>query len=154
VKRPDPDHDALTRMPAAILRAHDREFALMHDREVIAFMPSFKDAVVAGRQRFAPGAFTVQQVRAEPPPAELTPHPQRPDPDFDALTHMPAEFLRQHDRQYVLMHDREVIAVVPSFKDAVAAGRKQFSPGAFSVQQVRAEPVHVGSLAMVLDPSR
>ena len=158
VKRPDPDYDVLMRMPEEILRAHDRQFALMHDRQVVAFMPSFKDAVVTGRQRYRPGEFTVQQVVVPLPPTGESvtepPRRKRPDPDFEALTRMPEDYLRQHERQFALMHQRKVVDFFQSFGTALDAGRTRFSKGDFTVQQVRLEPVHVGTLAMFMPPSR
>jgi len=65
-KRPDPDYDALMKMPEDVLRAHDRQFALMHHQEVAQFFGSFRAALDAGEEKFGKGEFTVQQVQLQP----------------------------------------------------------------------------------------
>jgi len=155
VKRPDPDRDALIRMPEAVLREHDGEFALMHDRELVAFIPSFEEAVLQGRRLFPPGKFTVQQVRIAPPPPPAEPvRTKRPDPDFEALSRMPEEYLRAHEREFALMHRRQVVEFFGSLRAALDAGKAHFGKGEFTVQQVRVEPVRLGSLAMFMAPRR
>jgi hypothetical protein len=62
----DPDYDALMALSPDLLKRHVHQFALMHRREVVGFFRKFSDALNAGRERFAEGDFTVQEVRTKP----------------------------------------------------------------------------------------
>jgi hypothetical protein len=157
MRKPDPDYEALLAQPRPILSEHSHEFALMRNREIVEFRASFKEALRAGEQRgFASGEFTVQQVSsvlrqldAATVRAETAP-PRRPDPDYEALMAQPTPYLRSHADQFALMHNQKIIEFYPTFREALTVGRKQYEGGDFTVQQVRIEPVRLGSVAMLM----
>jgi hypothetical protein len=64
--KPDPDYQALMAQPSDVLKAYADQFALMWNRQIISFYPTFREAALVGRERFGRGEFTVQQVHREP----------------------------------------------------------------------------------------
>ena len=45
-----------------LMKNHYKEFALLHDKGVIAFFESENDAIKTGKRDYGPGGFSVQQV--------------------------------------------------------------------------------------------
>jgi hypothetical protein len=156
--KPDPDDEALMAAPRSYLSAHVHEFALMKDQKILEFRASFEEAVRAGQKLFGRGRFTVQQVSAVLAQLDAAADQtgaraavaRKPDPDYAALMAKPRDYLKSHANEFALMHQQQVISFYPTFQEAVTVGRNQFGRGEFTVQQVRTEPVQLGSIAMLM----
>jgi hypothetical protein len=65
-KQIDENYDAFQRMLSSIIVDHRHEYALLHDRELIAFFDSPGAAYRSGLTRFPDAVFSVQEVTDEP----------------------------------------------------------------------------------------
>lgn len=45
-----------------LMKNHYKEFALLHDKEIVAFLESENDAIKIGKRDYGTGGFSVQQV--------------------------------------------------------------------------------------------
>jgi hypothetical protein len=130
----------------------------MRDQKVVEFRASFGEAVYAGQKLFGRGGFTVQRVSAVLSQLDAAANQasaevavaRRRDPDHEALMARPRDYLKSHANEFALMRKQEVIAFYLTFREAVTVGRNQFGRGEFTVQQVRTEPIQLGSIAMLM----
>jgi hypothetical protein len=58
----DMNFDAFIKVLPDLLRTHPGKFALMHNGEVVEFLDSLSDAVLAGAAKFGDSNFSVQEV--------------------------------------------------------------------------------------------
>ncbi len=71
------------------------------------------------------------------------------DRNYEAfLAQLPA-IVANHAGQYALLHRREIVAYFESSLSATLAGIRQFGEGEYSVQEVSAEPEHLGFYSYV-----
>jgi hypothetical protein len=62
----DQNYDSFQRALGAIVQDHRNEYALMRDREIIAYFASPGDAYRTGLDRFSDTLFSIQEVTEEP----------------------------------------------------------------------------------------
>lgn len=62
----DENYAAFQRQLAHLLPAHEDEFALMRDGEIVAFLPTASAALRGGHERFQDEYFSVQEVTTRP----------------------------------------------------------------------------------------
>ena len=60
------NYEAFTRELPQILEQHRGKAALMHDRQIVEFFDTVRDAYLAGMKLFPDGLFSVQQVADTP----------------------------------------------------------------------------------------
>jgi hypothetical protein len=71
------------------------------------------------------------------------------DANYTAFEVLLPEILPGHEGEFALLNEGEVVEYFESSLEATIAGAKQFGLGHFSVQEVSAEPEHLGFYSYV-----
>lgn len=71
------------------------------------------------------------------------------DRNYDAFLAVLPEIISSHAGQYALLHDGEIVAYHPTSLAATLVGLREFGGGRYSVQEVSAEPEHLGFYSYV-----
>ena len=74
------------------------------------------------------------------------------DRNFEAFEAMLHGILPIHRGEFALMNNGKVLSYFPSEADALAAGRRMFDDGVFSVQEVTDRPVDLGFFSHAINP--
>ena len=76
-------------------------------------------------------------------------HVGQTDLNYEAFEAMLPKLLREHAGSFALMHDSQIVDFFASSLEATLEGAKRFGADRFSVQEVTAEPEHLGFYSYV-----
>lgn len=71
------------------------------------------------------------------------------DKNYEAFQALLPEIIAQHAGQFALLHRGRVVAYFESSLSATLSGLQKFGEGKYSVQEVTAEPEHLGFYSYV-----
>lgn len=66
------------------------------------------------------------------------------DDNYDAFQRQVAHLLADHEDEFAVMRDGEVVAILPTATAALREAHDRFGDGIFSIQEVTTQPIDLG----------
>ena len=74
---------------------------------------------------------------------------QEVDANYAVMQEKITDIIADHEGQYALMKDKQIVEFFDSWEDAIKYGNNQYDNGIFSVQKVSNEVVSLGMLSCI-----